>query len=318
MVSVSLVSHFFPRKQPYQEHTAPAVMEQSPIVALTSEFKQFRDESSERLSDLNQRLENADGIQETLGARLGQIEVDFIGLLNGIRADIRTSQSKFDDSFSQISVECKRIDARLRNSILRNPFLRLMPVVIYQPGRGLVEPNADLFPRNAKEFYNLKKPSTKRQKDVLVYLASFYDLVAYEDTEDTVEALEGILGLVETNFVDFQARAQQFLQRPPAKPVKRLRDVLKEGPGERVDKKVYEREASLSSEKVKLEWDHSAPQKVLFQKSESSEPVQDGPEETQKASTASESSDSEATNAMTLSRERELVARYKKGPSEPP
>lgn len=128
---------------------------------------------------------------------------------------------------------------------MKIPTLPIQPVVVRHPTLGtIVEPNLDLFPRNAKEFYSLRRPQSARLYGKLHYLITFYDVVlpsaksttstdetsspSLSDDEDdesfeddnhyAVHVLEGILGLSEDNFDSFveraRARALQALRNP--------------------------------------------------------------------------------------------------------
>jgi hypothetical protein len=147
---------------------------------------------------------------------------------------------RVDQRFEQVNERLDRVEllsmrtaARFQNYTLKNPILRIAPIPAYDPKQGIIEPNLDLFPRHAKDFYALRDPSTLRHRQILVYLVSFYDiqLSAPEDSDEdddqddalhfgssnerAVEMLEGILGLNEDNFVRFRERAAELRRRSP-------------------------------------------------------------------------------------------------------
>ena len=123
-----------------------------------------------------------------------------------------------------------QMGAQWRNSLLRNPLLPLHAPVICPPGEPPKFPDSKLFPQNAREFYALRYPKTDRQKQMIHYLAHFYN-ISYlggdasdpesegEPTTNTdpfavVDALESVLGLVERNFIEFSESAQRYAEAP--------------------------------------------------------------------------------------------------------
>jgi hypothetical protein len=115
---------------------------------------------------------------------------------------------------------------------LETLILEIQPIVVYRPGKGILEPNSLYFPRHAKHFYALRDPRTTRHFDTLAYLAKFYDVhlpLSSEATSDestdeeptiprpdlVVEILEQILGLDEERFSRFAERAKEHTDLHP-------------------------------------------------------------------------------------------------------
>ncbi|KAM0259991.1 hypothetical protein ACHAPA_010488 [Fusarium lateritium] len=133
------------------------------------------------------------------------------------------------DRFDEMKAENLRLLANIRNGKLSNPFLPIQALPTYLFNQGITYPEATHFPKNANEFYALKRPSSRRQIGMLAYLSIFYDLPLYQDHGDTalqnpelaVEYLENILGLEEDRFTRFKQRARELETRPKAIPIKR-------------------------------------------------------------------------------------------------
>jgi hypothetical protein len=133
----------------------------------------------------------------------------------------------------ELRADSIRASARFGNYMLRNPTLRITPLVAFVPGKGLVYPDMALFPRHANEFYALRHPTNERSRRMLDYFVAFYDVqlddfgdddvaeATASDSERAVELLEGILGLNEDNFVRFKERASKLYRRTPPSAIKR-------------------------------------------------------------------------------------------------
>ena len=138
------------------------------------------------------------------------------------------------DDVAVLKVDFLRMEGRMHNSSLHNPYLRITAIPVYQPTVGLMLP--EKFPPTAYAFYELKTPSWK-QLDLLIYLVTFYDIQGYENWEQAdavscgesirsssedipkekptledavkkypsmaVEALGSLVGLVEDNFIGY-------------------------------------------------------------------------------------------------------------------
>ncbi|KAK2006489.1 hypothetical protein LZ32DRAFT_622888 [Colletotrichum eremochloae] len=183
------------------------------------DFRRIRnDEDENRKAELASVRQSLQSFQQQLETRLARLE-----------QQVAESNER--------KAETPQTMANLRNSTLRNPILRIRPLVTYRPERGIVDPDPKLFPKNAKEFYSLKDPTTDRQRRMLNYLISFYDIPydsgASDDDSDTsggdqdfrgpelaVSMLEGILGLNEDNFIRFRIRAEELRSRQTTGTVK--------------------------------------------------------------------------------------------------
>lgn len=175
--------------------------------------------------------------------------------LHELRREVREDIDGLRREVRQNAAEQSRSTAWLRNQLLSNPTLPIQPIVIVDETRGVVQPDMNLFPRHAKEFYTLRDPQTERQRAKLAYMVSFYDVTLpermgssssseslsnAESSEDgnsgsddgsdddtfqdrnalAVYMLEGILGLSEDRFITFMERARERAARAAA-PVKR-------------------------------------------------------------------------------------------------
>jgi hypothetical protein len=98
---------------------------------------------------------------------------------------------------AEFRVNFARLDGRMHNNSIHNPFLRIAPIPVYRPKTGLTLPTE--FPTTAYDFWRLKSPNQK-QLALLVYLAKFYDIEGYEHWEqaDAESGSEDILGDKET------------------------------------------------------------------------------------------------------------------------
>jgi hypothetical protein len=125
-----------------------------------------------------------------------------------------------------------------RNKTLETPILEIQPLVVYRPGKGILEPKRAYFPRHAKDFYALRDPLSTHQFDMLLYRSEFYDVHLPPSSEPSfdestnedptisrsdlhVEILENILGLDEDRFRKFTQRAKEHT-RPTPRPVKTI------------------------------------------------------------------------------------------------
>jgi hypothetical protein len=104
-----------------------------------------------------------------------------------MHASIADTKKTLEDKIDDVKLEVRRNSARFQNYMLRNPALRITPIPTFHPGIGIVDPNPTLFPRHAKEFYNLRNPTTRRLQRVLTYLVSFYDIQGHETWGATEE-----------------------------------------------------------------------------------------------------------------------------------
>ncbi|KAI3317676.1 hypothetical protein HD806DRAFT_362602 [Xylariaceae sp. AK1471] len=177
------------------------------------------------IADLDQRFNGLESRFDGLESRFDGLESRF----DGLESRFDGLESKFDVKFNEMSARQEQLEAFVRNSRLRNPNLPIRPVVALRPFQGIVEPDPSYFPRHANEFYSLRNPATDHQRQMLAYLADFYDIlrpskkdgVLIEDPYDTVDLLEGILGLEEDRFIQFRERARHMAARPHPTPIKR-------------------------------------------------------------------------------------------------
>lgn len=188
------------------------------IDGVKQELKQFKDEFTEFKDEVKQFK---DEVKE------------FKDEVKEFKDEFKEFKDEVNRRFDRIELESLRMGARFQNFILKNPYLMIKPVVAYHGDRGILEPDPNLFPRHAKEFYALRDPSTDRRRRVLAYLLSFYDVQlppqhdSSENSDDdsgdalmrdapiAIEVLEGILGLSEDNFVKFRERAQELATHQP-------------------------------------------------------------------------------------------------------
>ncbi|KAJ4321491.1 hypothetical protein N0V84_005293 [Fusarium piperis] len=200
---------------------------QTEVQELRTEFREFKTETERRFNVIDARLKN-------FNDRFDMMQEDF--------AELRSQNDHITSRFEEFRTESIQNTAMSRNSRLRNPILPIYQLPVLGPAKGIVYPDAKLFPKNADEFYRLRNPVTERQQRMLVYLASFYDIPythpsdtesqsAKDDDDDddvvikhpelTLELIEGILGLNEDNFIQFRERARLWVDEPNAPPIKR-------------------------------------------------------------------------------------------------
>ncbi|KZL84221.1 wac domain-containing protein [Colletotrichum incanum] len=156
--------------------------------------------------------------------------------IDHVRAEL---EQRMHDLQTELKNDHNRPNAFNRNNILSNPTLPINPIVAIYPDNGPVLPRMHLFPRNAKQFYALRKPTTEMQLQMLNDNnddnEDKYDYNTYNDDDfdgaspvqsklaprdaavfcpqRAVEKLEQILGLNEENFINFRERAR--LRSPP-------------------------------------------------------------------------------------------------------
>jgi hypothetical protein len=181
-----------------------------------------------KFDDLHGKFDDLHGQFDDLHGKFDDLHGKFDLLSAGISA-IPAIQSMM----AELHASHLQLDSRMRNSLLRNPLSKLHAPVVYSPGKRLMRP--ELFPQTAQEFYRLRNPESDKQKEMIFYLADFYDITHLDnDTTDSeaeeestidsiavVEALESILGLVERNFIDFREAAQRYAAEAPTTRQKR-------------------------------------------------------------------------------------------------
>ncbi|KIH87589.1 hypothetical protein SPBR_05119 [Sporothrix brasiliensis 5110] len=126
------------------------------------EYRRYRTTQDEQIAaEFRSVHERIDGVDSKLEAFKEETRAEFAAL-------------------RQAAAEQQRLTARLRNQLLSNPTLAIEPIAIFDETRGVVQPDMNLFPRHAKEFYALRNPQDGRQHAKLSYLVSFYDVALPE------------------------------------------------------------------------------------------------------------------------------------------
>jgi hypothetical protein len=222
--------------------------------------------------------------------RVDQLDQKFDQLDQNVKSGFVHTNQRIDgvvEELMEVRAESMRASARFSNYTLKNPTLRIAPLVTFVPGKGVVHPDLALFPRHAKEFYALRHPTTERSRRILDYLVAFYDIqlgdggqgsgsesgdyddddaaeATANDSERAVELLEAILGINEDNFVRFKERASELARRTPPPAIKRSPPPLDEPRAEQRRQRLEPRPqrpsdgANSSSEglhtETRLEW----------------------------------------------------------------
>lgn len=203
----------------------------------------------QKTNDVDAKVDRVDAKVDRLAAKVDGLsaKVDRVDVkVDRVDAKVDRVEAKFDKLTSDLRTDFDRLYGLLRNGRLRNPILPIYPVVRQDEATGsAIHPDPGLFPRNAREFYNLREPTTERRQKMLLYLTSFYDIhitandsdlsEGEQDTDNSkrdeailqegeriVSDLEGILGLDELNFIMFEERAQK-MGAQPAGSKKRIR-----------------------------------------------------------------------------------------------
>ncbi|KAK3364142.1 hypothetical protein B0T25DRAFT_58914 [Lasiosphaeria hispida] len=173
----------------------------------------------------------------SLGAEIASVKSDLRAEIASFKAetmaefrDVKATLLEIQVTLSEMQVTMRQIDARARNSRLKKPTARIRAVPIFIQGHGAKDPDPSFFPKYADQLYNLRKPQTAHDYQMLADLSEFYDIwdeaadtsqsggeEVKIDPEHAVELLEGVLGLEEDRFLAFRAKAQQLAdQGPPA------------------------------------------------------------------------------------------------------
>ncbi|KAG5815579.1 hypothetical protein H9Q74_011601 [Fusarium xylarioides] len=182
----------------------------SSVEAVKTELREFKEDVREQFSVVNQRLTRLEESQTRL----------------------EESQTRLE---ANVALETRRSTAYSRNQALRNPSFPIHLIPSLDLSHGILYPK--YFPTNATEFYSLRNPTTNRLRQLLAYLAVFYDIQPHSEDdapegrngdefiaqhpELAVDLLENIFGLNEDNFIKFKARASELANRPPEPPVRR-------------------------------------------------------------------------------------------------
>lgn len=93
-----------------------------------------------------------------------------------LRTEVHAQFASLDKRVNETQLGYIRMFAYSKNTNLRHPALPLNPIPSYHPKRGIIQPDAKFFPRNAKDFYSLRNCTSSRQREKLAYLIQFYDL----------------------------------------------------------------------------------------------------------------------------------------------
>ncbi|KAG5790579.1 hypothetical protein H9Q69_010363 [Fusarium xylarioides] len=148
--------------------------------------------------------------------------------LREFKEDVREFKEDVREQFSVVNQRLTRLEES-------NPSFPIHLIPSLDLSHGILYPK--YFPTNATEFYSLRNPTTNRLRQLLAYLAVFYDIQPHSEDdapegrngdefiaqhpELAVDLLENIFGLNEDNFIKFKARASELANRPPEPPVKR-------------------------------------------------------------------------------------------------
>ncbi|KAK0729587.1 hypothetical protein B0H67DRAFT_604807 [Lasiosphaeris hirsuta] len=174
-------------------------------------------------------------------AEIASVKSDLASFKAETKAEFRDVKA----TISEMQVTMRQSDVRARNSRLKNPTARIRAIPIFIHGHGAKDPDPSFFPKYADQLYNLRKPQTARDYQMLTDLSKFYDI--WDEAADTsqsgeeeekidperaVELLEEILGLEEDRFIAFRAKAQQLADQGPLAGEKRDRLVTSSSTGE--------------------------------------------------------------------------------------
>jgi hypothetical protein len=213
---------------------------------MKAEFDNVRGEMKAGFDNVNAEFVNVRG---EMKAGFDNVNAEFVK----VRGEMKAGFDNVWTELGELKIATLQMAARARNNNLGNPTLLIRSIPIFHQDHGIVHPDPARFPRHADEFYSLKTPQTERHRQILTYLAGFYDILqnasdasdASEsdrsqsggetriDPERAVELLEDILGLQEHNFIAFRERARQFAIRSPAPPPKRGQPAANEKPQRR-------------------------------------------------------------------------------------
>jgi hypothetical protein len=204
------------------------------INGIRQELTEFKEETTTQFNEIRTELTE---FKEETTTQFNEIRTE----LTEFKEETTTQFNEIRTELNEVKIASLRMAARFQNYTLRNPAMRITPVVAFNSFGEIVNPDPKHFPRNAKEFYAMRDTSNKRGANMLNYLVDFYDVqLHYEEpsqsnsevndngspeTVDTVlvalEMLEGILGLNEDNFIKFKARAAAMARHSPQPAVKR-------------------------------------------------------------------------------------------------
>lgn len=120
---------------------------------IRKEFEKHHNHVEERHREVRTDLDGVKGDVEQLKGDVRQLKYD----VEGLKKDVR--QLKVD--VGELKVDFQRLQGRLHNQSIRNLFIRITPIRVYQPGIGLVMPAR--FPKNAHDFWKLRTPRSSSQ-----------------------------------------------------------------------------------------------------------------------------------------------------------
>ncbi|KAG5762680.1 hypothetical protein H9Q72_009218 [Fusarium xylarioides] len=193
----------------------------APSYLLRDEFVHFRNRQDELL---NTEFHSIRSSVEAVKTELREFKED----VRESKEDVREFKEDVREQFSVVNQRLTRLEES-------NPSFPIHLIPSLDLSHGILYPK--YFPTNATEFYSLRNPTTNRLRQLLAYLAVFYDIQPHSEDdapegrngdefiaqhpELAVDLLENIFGLNEDNFIKFKARASELANRPPEPPVKR-------------------------------------------------------------------------------------------------
>jgi chromosome segregation ATPase len=122
---------------------------------IRKEFEKLHNQLETQHRELRKDLDNVKKDVRELKVDFGELRED----LDNVKKDVRELKVDFGElkvDFRELKVDFQRMQGQMYNRSIRNLFVRIEPIGIYQHGTGLVIP--ERFPKNAHEFWNLRAP----------------------------------------------------------------------------------------------------------------------------------------------------------------
>ncbi|KAH7115432.1 hypothetical protein B0J13DRAFT_572117 [Dactylonectria estremocensis] len=128
---------------------------------LTKELRSFRNATEDQFAALTTNLGS---FRESTNHEINCLKYDIHAFIDGFRTSI-----------NELALETTRLRAFTKNNNLHNPTLRLEPIPSISNG-AIIHPDMNLYPKNAREFYSLRKCDSETKRKTLAHLIQFYDL----------------------------------------------------------------------------------------------------------------------------------------------
>jgi hypothetical protein len=121
------------------------------------DFSTFKQDAQDEFNKIGRMIETVkDDIVNFKKERFREV-----GEFNRGMEKMESAIEVLKEDTTELKVNFARLQGQTHNRSVHNPYIRITPVVAYQPGKGMVEP--EFFPKTAHEFFKLKRPNIAQE-----------------------------------------------------------------------------------------------------------------------------------------------------------